>query len=290
MLHSVSNQHLTVTVSERGAELQSVLSAEGIQYLWQADPVYWQKHAPNLFPYIGRMPDKTYRLDGCSYQMPIHGFAPTQHFKVIGKSETTLSLELTDNEETYAHYPRHFSFRITYKLEDRTLHISFLVENRDENTMYFAIGGHPGFRIPLVSQCAFEDYRLRFAEKCHPTRVIFDSAALVAGSVPYPLKDDCIIPLTHTLFDDEAIVLSGTGNSVTLETHRDHHAITVTYPQMKYIGFWKPVKTDAPFVCIEPWSALPSRSGTVEDLETQPDLTALAPGQTFENNWSITVK
>ena len=290
MAYTIANSHLSVTVSELGAQMQSILGADGTQYLWQADPAYWKKHAPNLFPYIGRMSGQTYYLDGQAHTMPIHGFAPTSLFRLIAESETRLVFELTDNEETYGYYPRHFSLQISYQLDGSTLHISFLAENRDSKVMYFAMGGHPGFRIPLTEGCAFEDYRLRFAGSCHPMRVLFDDAALVAGKTPYALTDDCMIPLTHPLFDNEAIVLEGSGSRVTLESDKDAHSITVEYPQMKYIGFWQPAKTDAPFVCIEPWSALPSRSGTVESLETQPDLTALAPGAQHRNTWSITIQ
>ena len=290
MLHTISNSHLTVTVSELGAELQSIISADGTEYLWQGDPAYWRKRSPNLFPYIGRMPDKTYYLDGQKHQMPIHGFAPTSHFELIEKSDTQLVFELTDSEETYGYYPRHFVFRICYCLTGNRIDIRFVAENRDEKTMYFSMGGHPGFRLPLVDGCSFEDYHLRFAEKCHPMRVVFCKDYLVAGRAPYTLTDDCIIPLTHNLFDDDAVVLENSGASVTLETDKDSHAITVEYPQMKYVGFWHSVKTDAPFVCIEPWSALPSRSGITESLETQPDLTALAPGMQHTNTWSITIK
>lgn len=290
MLHTISNQNLTVTVSEAGAELQSVLGADGTEYLWQADPTYWKKRSPNLFPYIGRMPDKSYFLDGQKYHMPIHGFAPTSHFDLVASNAAELVFELNDNAETYDYYPRHFVFRIGYQLQGNTLTITFFAENRDKKTMYFSMGGHPGFRVPLNDGLTFEDYRLRFTQKGLPARVTFCKDCLVAGRTPYPLQDDCILPLRHTLFDDDAIVLEGSGTSVTLETDKDSHSVTVDYPQMKYVGFWHTTKSDAPFVCIEPWSALPSRSGITESLETQPDLTALEPGCQHTNTWSITIK
>ena len=290
MLHTIKNNDLTVTVSEMGAELQSILSADGTEYLWQGDPAYWKKRSPNLFPYIGRMPDKTYYLDGQKYQMPIHGFAPTSLFRLVKKSNTQLVFELTENEETYSYYPRKFAFRVGYELQGKKLTVSFIAENRDEKTMYFSMGGHPGFRLPLADGCVFEDYRLRFAGKCLPMRVLFDADCFVSGTAPYPLQDDCILPLTHDLFDNDAVVLENSGASVTLETDKDSHGITVEYPQMKYVGFWHTTKSDAPFVCVEPWSALPSRSGITESLETQPDLNALEPGCQTSNIWTITIK
>ncbi len=290
MLHTISNRQLTVTVSELGAQLQSIVGPDGTEYLWQGDPAYWSKRSPNLFPYIGRMYEKTYCLDGKKYQMPLHGFAPSSHFCLLQKSDTQLVFELTDNAETYGYYPRHFAFCVTYRLEENRIDVIFRAENRDEKTMYFSMGGHPGFRLPMTDRCKFEDYHLRFAEDSHPTRVLFGTDYLVAGRAPFVLQDDCVIPLTHDLFDNDAVVLENSGIRVTLETDKDPHAVTVEYPQMKYVGFWHTQKTDAPFVCIEPWSALPSRSGIIESLETQPDLTALAPGCCHTNTWSITIK
>lgn len=290
MLHTISNRQLTVTVSELGAEMQSIVGPDGTEYLWQGNPAYWCKRSPNLFPYIGRMHEKTYRLDGQKYQMPLHGFAPTSHFCLIQKSDAQLIFELTNNEETYGYYPRHFAFCVTYRLEGNRIDVIFRAENRDEKIMYFSMGGHPGFRLPMTDRCKFEDYHLRFAENSHPTRVLLGTDCLVAGRAPYTLKDDCLIPLTHDLFDNDAVVLENSGSCVMLETDKDSHAVTVEYPQMKYVGFWHTQGTDAPFVCIEPWSALPARSGIIESLETQPDLTTLAPGCCHTNTWSITIK
>ena len=290
MLHTITNHDLTVTVSEMGAELQSVLGADGIEYLWQGDATYWKKRSPNLFPYIGRMYEKSYYMDGQKYQMPLHGFAPTSLFRLTEKGDTHLVFELTDNDETFGYYPRHFRLQIAYRLEGKTVQIAFTAENLDDKTMYFSMGGHPGFRLPMAGNCSFEDYRLRFSTKSHPQRILFDADYLVAGSTPYALEDDCIVRLRHDLFDDDALIFEGSGDAVTLETDKDPHAVTVTYPQMKYVGFWHTVKTEAPFVCIEPWSALPSRGGIIEEFETRPDLTVLEPGCRHTNAWSITIK
>jgi len=44
---TISNDKLSVIVSEKGAELQS-LQYNGLEYLWQAE-ASWPKHAPVLF-------------------------------------------------------------------------------------------------------------------------------------------------------------------------------------------------------------------------------------------------
>ena len=103
----------------------------------------------------------------------------------------------------------------------------------------------------------------------------------------YPLEDDCRIHLQHDLFDDDAIILKNMCREITLKSAK--HFIQVSYPQMAYLGIWHWPKTDAPYVCIEPWTSLPSRQDIVEDFACKSDLIHLLPGKTYENTWTITI-
>lgn len=290
MLYSISNEFLTVTVRDLGAELQSILGADGTQYLWQGDPKYWGDRALNIFPYVARLTDGSYYLDGELQKMKIHGFASAEVFQVVEKTETRLVMELTDSEATYAQYPRHFSFRIAYELDGKTLKMVFRVENRDDKTMYYGIGGHPGFNVPLTENKKFEDYRLRFHTSGTPKRIGFTDACYRDGTdAPYALQDGTSIPLSHDLFDHDAIVLTDMSRAVTLEAPGDSHSVTVTYPHMDYLGIWHMPYTDAPYVCIEPWCSLPSMQDKIAVFEEQKDLHRLAPGGVEELPWEISI-
>ena len=59
---------------------------------------------------------------------------------------------------------------------------------------------------------------------------------------------------------------------------------------MPYLGIWHMPRTDAPYVCIEPWSSLPSTKNQIAVLEQQPDLLTLAPGKNLENTWTIQLR
>lgn len=285
---TIQNEFLTVTVSQKGAELQSILGFDGTEYLWQGDPAYWPDRALNIFPYVARLTEGAYELDGQRHSMAIHGIAPYRVFIPVLQERDRLTLELTSDEETRREYPREFAFRVLYALEGSTLTITYQVENRDEKTMYFGLGGHPGFRVPFRGG-SFRDYRLRFGEDCAPVRVGFTKSCFLSGEdSPYPLENGCI-PLRHDLFDDDAIVLKNAAHSVTLERSGDSRGVTVTYPQMDYLGIWHMPKTDAPYVCIEPWSSLPSTQDKIAVFEEQADLISLAPGQTYQNKWSIQI-
>jgi len=291
MMHQIRNDYLSVVAAAKGGELQSILSADGTEYLWQGDPAYWSDRALNIFPYVARLTGGCYYLDNKLYHMQIHGIAPYRDFHLVSNEGSSMVLELTDDEKTYQEYPRHFAFRVIYTLKDNVLEVTYEVENRDERTMYFGLGGHPGFCVPLAPGKSFEDYRLRFHEVCDAKRVGFSEDCFVTGDdYPYPLEQGHTIPLTHDLFDEDAIVLRDMGRKITLEADGDSRAVTVTYPQMDYLGLWHWPKTDAPYVCIEPWCSLPAREDTVTVLEEQEDLIVLPAGETYRNVWTIEIR
>lgn len=290
MPHTIVNQFLSVAVSEHGAELQSIIGSNGIEYLWQGDPAYWPDRALNLFPYVARLTDGKYYLDGQPYHMDIHGFAPYLDFDLKDQSLTRLVFELVSSKKTLAAYPRAFAFRVIYELRGNSLSITYEVENQDERTMYFGLGGHPGFQVPLRNGKRFEDYRLRFEAPCRPRRIGFTKDCFLDGTdQTFALEQNQFLPLSHILFDDDAIVLKDAGHRVTLEIAEDTRSVTVEFPGMDYLGLWHCPRTDAPYLCIEPWCSLPSTTGKIAVLEDQADLIALHPNKIYRNTWSITI-
>lgn len=291
MDHIIRNETLTVTVSDHGAQLRSILGVDGTEYLWQGDPNYWPDRDLTLFPFVARLTGGRYSLDGKLYELPIHGLAPYRDFTAVENSGTRLVLELSSNAETMRQYPREFTFRVIYVLSGSTLTVAYEVINRDARPMFFGLGGHPGFNVPLKKGLRFEDYRLRFPADCQPIRVGFTPDCFVSGEdEPLTLEDGCSLPLSHSLFDDDAVVLRDLCREVTLESPLDGHSVTVKFPRMPYLGLWHMPNTDAPYVCIEPWLSLPAYAGETTVLEDRPDLAHLAPGETYRNEWSIAVK
>ena len=292
--YSLDNGVLSVRVSSIGGQLLSV-KKDGKEYLWQGDPAFWEDRAPNLFPYIARLTKGTYTVHGKEYHLPIHGFLPAAEMKAEAQEESLLVLRLDADESTLACYPFVFTLRIRYELNQDTLRIAYEVENGGEEDMYFGIGGHPGFQAPLEDGLSFEDYFLEFESEGQsgtgaqtPVRIGFSPTCFLNGKdEPWPLEKGCRIPLRHDLFDDDAIVLSHTPKTVVLRSEKGGRGVRVRFPQMPYIGFWHAVKKPAPYVCIEPWSSLPSRQDVVEELSEQPGLIHLEGKGVYRNLWSI---
>ena len=290
MIYSIENKILKATVDTSGAQLQSIYSkATETEYLWQGDPAYWAGRAYNLFPTIGRMYKNTYTYDGNEYSLRCHGIARYRAFQLTDRTATKLTFRLTEDEDSLKEYPFKFEFFIRYELKEATLEISFIVKNTDEKELIFALGGHPGFNVPFGNG-AFEDYYLEFSEK---TKVLFhtlsESKFMTGEKLPLPLAEGVRLPLRHELFDNDAAILGNTCREISLKSKADPRYITVKYPDFRYLGVWHTPETDAPFVCIEPWSALPATDGVITDLSAKEDMTRLAPGKTYKTSWSIEI-
>ena len=289
-MQTIRNYAMTVTIDEVGAQLMSITAADGTEYLWNGDPAYWAGRSPILFPYVGRLTNDRYTYGGKEYEMTRHGFARRAAFSVQAQGKDHITLHLEDTPESRKSYPFAFHFDVSYVLEGSTLVIVYATENMDGKVMFFGLGGHPGFRVPLEEGKAFSDYRLTFAQPCRPWQVLLSDNYMVSGhETPYELENGVDLPLRHELFDHDAIILKNFARSVTLSAGEGTRGITLSCPKMRYLGVWHQPKTDAPYVCLEPWASLPSRQDVVEDLAQQNDLISLESGQRYENRWTITI-
>ena len=289
-MQTIRNDAMTVTIDELGAQLMSITAAGGAEYLWYGDPAYWRGRAINLFPYVGRLTNDRYTFEGKEYEMVRHGFAKLTAFTPVDVQPDRVTLRITDSEETRKHYPFAFAYEVAYALEGSTLTVTYAAENRDGRTMYFGMGGHPGFRIPLEEGKVFTDYRLTFAHPAQPWRVLMSDSYMISGHErPYPLEGGRVLPLRHDLFDHDAIILKNMDRTVTLSAGEGTRGVTVSFPRMRYLGIWHKPESDAPYVCLEPWLSLPSRQDVVEDFAQQNDLTALLPGEIYANRWTAAI-
>lgn len=291
MLYTIENDSIRVSISDKGGELQSIiLKADGTEYLWQGNPEYWAGRAYNLFPICGRLTEGKYTYKGKTYQMNLHGFARASVFRAEKHSDSEIAFILTPNEEIKAQYPFDFIFKVTYSIKDTEILTGFEVVNTGSEDMYFGLGGHPGFNVPLSAGEKFDDYYLEFDCERPIKRLVFTPTFNTGKTEPYALRDGKIIDLDHMLFDNDARFFTDMCSSVTLKSRVGGKSVRVEYPGMKYLGIWHAPKTDAPYLCIEPWCSLPSYDGVVDDLETKNEMTKLAPGCEYKNEFKIIIK
>ena len=240
---------------------------------------------------VGRLIDGTYRFHGKEYAMGQHGFLRDNELKVVSEEENKIVFSFEDNDETLKMYPFHFIFTLTYTLEGNTLSTSYDVKNNGDDNMYFGLGGHPGFNVPIDKDLKFEDYYLQFEDDIKPLQTpLTDNFFISKETVPYTFDDGNSINLKHELFDHDAIILSNAGNTVELKSDRSDHSILFDFDNFEFIAFWHSMNMTPDFVCIEPWTSHSSFDSEYSDFETKKDLIKLPAKETFNRHWSVTIR
>ena len=203
----LENNQLIVKINPKGAELTSIFNSENqTEYLWNADPTFWGKSSPVLFPIVGSLKNNIYRFEGQEYTLPRHGFARDREFIVEKSKKNSVIFLLTHDENTLKVYPFKFEFRLIYSLENNTMNVTYSVKNIGENKMYFSVGGHPAFALPLAENTAYNDYYLEFNKTETFKRWGLTTDGLIETQPFDFLKDTRQLNLTKKLFYDDAIV------------------------------------------------------------------------------------
>jgi len=278
------------TFATRGAELTSLLTpANGLEYVWPGDPAVWARHAPVLFPLVGRLPGDAYRHEGQGYKLPQHGFARDQEFAVVRHSPTELVFRLEHDATTRAVFPFAFELTITYALHATALTVRWDVRNpAADQPLLFSIGAHPAIRCPLLPGEAFEDYYFEFDHPVTLERHLLQGGLLTGHTAPV-LHAGRELPLRYELFVDDALVFKHYDfTALTLRSRRSAHFVRFRFDGFPHLGLWTK-GPGAGFVCVEPWHGIASPAGEPGELREKEGILTLAPGQTFSAAYSIEV-
>ncbi|QCR23377.1 aldose 1-epimerase family protein [Pontibacter sp. SGAir0037] len=290
MLYFLENDNLKVGVESFGAELQHFIRLSDQQELiWQGNPAIWPGHAPNLFPIVGALPHNQFTHEGKTYQMLRHGFARRTEFDLVEEKKDKLVFQLKQSEETLSQYPFKFSLLIAFKLEGNSLSTTYQVTNTDHEALYFSVGGHPGFNVPLYPGEQYSDYYLEFEQPETLVRYLIDEAGLQSGETERVLTESAVLPLQHEYFEKDAIVLKDVkSEKVILASRKSAYRLEMDFKGFPYLGIWtKPGAS--PFVCIEPWCGITSHEGDTGELKEKEGIEMLSPEAIFERTYTLTV-
>lgn len=288
-MYTISNDILQATILTKGAELSSlILLATGDDYMWPADEA-WSKHSPVLFPIVGTLKNNTYYHNNNAYQLPRHGFARDKNFTVIEQFTDRISLQLTDDESTHSVYPFAFKFIIVYSLVNNALHVTYHVQNTGNDVLYFSVGGHPAFKLPMAADTNYDDYFLQFNENETAGRWPISPDGLIENT-PLPLLDNINkLPLTKELFAKDALVFKNLqSNTVTLASDKTNKSLTFSFPGFNYLGLWAAKGAD--FICIEPWCGIADSVDANQQLSDKEGIETLQPKSSFEKTWTVALQ
>jgi len=290
MITKLENEYIIATINSFGAELCSLkLKQDQTEYIWQADPKYWARHTPVLFPIVGRLAEDEYLLGDKTYTLPQHGFARDMEFDLLIQEKSHVQYRLLSNEQTIKNYPNNFELVLGYTLKDKELIVEYTVKNRDDKIMYFSLGAHPGFRCPLLPNECFEDYYLEFSQKETVYRYPLENG-LILNQPEILLNNDHIIPLSYDLFKRDALIFKGLkSNSITLKSKKSNKALMVKFDGFPFHGIWTKPNSNAPFICIEPWYGIADAAGRKGQLSDKEGICSLNASEAFSCQFSIMI-
>ncbi|EGP3581766.1 TPA: aldose 1-epimerase family protein [Listeria monocytogenes] len=286
----LENEVLLVEMKTAGAELTRIFHKDtGLEYLWNADSKFWGRHSPVLFPTVGRLVEDTYLVDGKPYHLGQHGFARDRDFQVVEQTEKSVRFELDADEDSLAVYPYKFKLSIIYTIEKNTVAVSYEVENKDNKRIYFSIGAHPAFNLPLTDGTTFEDYYLDFGTEENLETLCLEGPYR-SGEIKKVVDEAArYLPLNYDLFKNDALIFEALKQKeMTIKSDKTPHFVKVSFPEFPFVGVWT-AKAGTPFLCIEPWYGIADGAGESVELRDKAGIEHLEPEAVFASEYEITV-
>lgn len=276
---------IEATVNYHGAELKSLKKGER-EYLWQADPTYWNRTSPVLFPFVGQVSEGVYRHNGSEYKMGQHGFARDMDFDLVNKTENTCIFILKSNEETKKKYPFDFELCIGYELSSTGIKVIWNVKNSGEEKLEFSIGAHPAFN------CILDDTSIRISKDGKAiggfTNSVFGKGLLTENKKDIAL-DAGVMKLSADSFDGDAYVIENNQTDKVEMLDKDGNTYLAVSFDSPLVGIWSPPGKNAPFLCIEPWYGRCDKEGYSGELKDREWNNTLGVNEEFKASYSIEV-
>ena len=290
---TIQNEELSVTLATKGAELQSIKHLPSdIEYLWQGDPEYWANRSPNMFPVNVRFKDNRFTYQGKEYEMPRMGLAVIAEFETLAKEgdkkkDAKVVQVLRSSEDTLKYYPFPFELRVVSRLKGLKLLQKYKVINKGTDTMYFALGGHPGFNAPLTKKRKRSNYQYVFAEKMHVKRNEIIDSLIQENKLDFLKNEDRLALGDERIPNGGMFLYDNTSRQIGIALKGRKPYISVDLGDFPNSNLWSP--PGMPYAAIEPMVAHHDLQETSLAIEDKDFLIALPAGQSRTYQYSITI-
>lgn len=287
---TIENGQLRVRISETGAELQSIRHLPtATEYLWQGDLEYWEARAPNMFPVNVRFKDNQFSYKGKVYEMPFLGLVVNARLSVIRDSKVSNRVVhvLESSPETLQYYPFEFRLEIASEVIGRQLIQRYTVINTGSDTLYFALGGHPGLRTPLIHGRSRDDYEICFSRKMTVDRVVISEGLHTGNRIDFLNNEDRLCLSDPRVPDGGMFLKQHESRQISLALKGRNPYVTVDLQDFPNTNIWTP--PGVPYVCIEPMVGHHDLQDTPLAIEGKSYLKKLAAGQSMRFQYSIMI-
>jgi galactose mutarotase-like enzyme len=284
---SIENQQIRIGIQPKGAELQSIFHKEyQTEYMWNGDPAFWGKHSPLLFPIVGTLKENTYYYENKPYKLSRHGFARDREFAVEAQTPDSITFLLKSDADTLKDYPFDFELRVSYLLKEDGFTTTYKVTNPTSEPLYFSVGGHPAFKLPLASGTEYTDYYLEFDQEENAPRWPISKDGLIETASQPLLKNTNTLPLKKELFARDALVLKHLAStSIAIRSGKTPRGLQMDFPDFPFFGIWAAPNAD--FVCLEPWCGIADSVDSNQQLPEKEGINRLEAGYEFERSWTL---
>ncbi|MGB0917112.1 MAG: aldose 1-epimerase family protein [Flavobacteriales bacterium] len=285
----LENEYLEVGILQKGAELCSLVDKhDGVEHMWKANPAFWPRHAPILFPCVGESKEGKITVEGTEYPMGRHGFARHEHFAVVSQEKNKAVLELNADPGTLRQFPFDFKLQVTYELINNKLLQSFRVTNTGINNMGFQLGGHPAFSVPFLPSERYDDYEIGFDEAFKQERHLLTNGGLYSGETRVMAEHANKIPLSTDLFKEDALVFKEISpKQVWIQNKKGGKKLEMDYAEFPHLGIWS--IPGAEYVCLEPWVGCADDANQEADFFKKDSLIVLNAGESYNSAFSVSL-
>ncbi|MDP4270004.1 MAG: aldose 1-epimerase family protein [Bacteroidota bacterium] len=287
MMIQLENEQIKASVLALGAELRSLVDKKsGKEWMWQADPAFWGKTSPILFPFVGALKGNAYQYEGKSYNLPRHGFAREMNFDVRKQEGDSVVFGLSSTEETRSLFPFDFDLEVEYILVGAALRVEYRVKNSSVyKPMWSSLGAHPAFAIEVNDDKGYSDYQLWLEQdevlNIHPLQ----GTQLLRKAEAVPLENG-VLPLSYPLFYNDALVMTDMKSQrILLQNSKDDQKLTFSFSNFPHFGIW--AAKDADFVCLEPWSGVADFEDHDGELTRKFGINQSGPGESWTAEWKV---
>ena len=271
---TISNEFVTATFSEIGAELKS-FKCDGNEHIWYGDPQFWTGSSPVLFPIWSGLKDDEFIYEGKTYNLQKHGFARRAKFDVETVDSNSATFLLSSDNCPQDNYPFKYELRIIYTLTGKKLNVEYNIRNLTDGDMYFSIGAHEAYNCPE----GIENYEIIFDKKENLDAYQLVGPLLSNDTVNYG-KDTNTLQLDQSLFSNDCLIFKNLNSrGAILRNKTTGQEIKAQFEGFPYLLIW--TAPNAPFICIEPWCGITDNVNTNKQLTEKEGIEKIEKGGSF---------
>ena len=246
----------------------------GDEYLWLRDKNFESTDRPRcgipiLFPNCGKPDGGVHHFGGTAYPIEVHGLADLVPWQVKSADDSAIELTLTPNGLTKFVYPFDFALTMRYTLVGNTATLALTVANTGDKALPFSVGFHPYFGVTSLDNVSF---------------AIDAATCSESAKGEQPAAPETITLTRKEGSADSIRLLTGVKSPMRLADSGNGHKVTVAFDESVFSNgvLWQ--QDAESFVCMEPWN------GWANSVNEEGRHIELAPGETKEFKWSVTIE